>query len=489
MTNTSPSAAPPKPMNMILFMPDQLRAESIGCYGHPLVQTPNMDRLAHEGVRFEYCQSGSPLCAPARCDMATGLPPHVSGHRMFGNLLQPHEPNMFRYLKTGGYDVYWYGRNDLLVQDQFESSATEWNSFEDGPAWMGAGNPWPKDDPHYFSFLFSEGTDRRDYPDYLRVKRAVETLEQRDSDKPFCLYIPLFNPHPPFFGPQGFHHMYDPKDIPELRPIGLANKPGFYDAIRSKRRLDQLNDLDFRTVNAIYLGMISYTDWLLGELLEAVDRTGHTENTAVLFFSDHGDWAGDYGLLEKWSSAMDDPLLRVPFIARVPGGKTGYVSKDIIELRDLMATCLDLAGLEAEHTHFSESVLPLIDGEPGDPNRAAFSEGGYNPNDKKCFLPEEMFDPYHIYYPKNSLEYEQPPMISRTTAIRTRDFKLVWRPDYESELYDLQKDPLELQNVFGDALYAAVQEGLEKRIFDWYMRTSDVAFHGAMPMELPRWPG
>ncbi len=477
-------ATPARP-NLVLFMPDQLRAESVGCYGHPLVRTPNIDALAQSGTRFDYCQVASPLCPVSRCDMATGLPPHVSGHRMFGNLLQPHEPNLFRYLKEGGYDVYWYGRNDLLVAQDFESSATEWGSFEDGPAWMGAGNPWPQDHPRYFSFLYDEGTDRRDYPDYLRVARAIEVLEQRESARPFALYLPLFNPHPPFFAPQGFHDLYDPREVPELRPPGLAGKPGYHGHIRSRRRLDRLDDTDMRTVNAIYLGMISYVDWLLGLVLEALERTGRDADTAVLFFSDHGEWAGDYGLLEKWSSAMDEVLVRVPFIARVPGAPAGQVAGDIVELRDLMATCLDLAGLSAGHTHFSRSLLPVIRGAPGDPGHAAFSEGGYNPNDSLCFLPMSMFHPYHVYYPKHSLEFDHPQTVSRTTMVRTAGHKLVYRPDYHSELYDVARDPLELHNVYDDPGYAGVREQLQQRILDWYVRTSDVAFHGAMPMELP----
>ena len=471
--------------NLIIFMPDQLRAESIGCYGHPLVKTPHIDRLASEGVRFAHCQSAYPVCTAARCDMLTGWYPHVRGHRTVYNLLKPDEPNLYRYLKQGGYDVYWYGHNDALVQDRFGESVTQWGFFADGPEWSGQDNPWPRDHPYYYSFLFKEGRDRRDYPDYARVRAAIEVLERRDSDGPFCIFLPLFFPHPPFAGPAGFHDLYDPGQVPPLRPSGLAGKPDFYEAIRKSRRLDQLSGADMRRINAIYLGMTSYTDWLLGELLEAVDRSGHNDDTAVFFCSDHGEWAGDYGLVEKWSAAMDDAILHVPLIARVPGGARGHVSQEMVELHDLMATCLTLAGIEAEHTHFARSLLPQIRGQPGDRGRAAFSEGGYNVNEPHCFEPLEWFDPAHIYYPKIYLENTRPQMISRTATIRTWDFKLTVRPGGQSELYDLRRDPQELNNVFGERTYAGEQETLLVRMLNWYVRTLDVVPRGRDSRALP----
>ncbi len=172
--------------------------------------------------------------------------------------------------------------------------------------------------------------------------------------------------------------MYKADDVPALRPPGLPAKPNFHHAIRSALRLDQLTDSDFRKIQAVYLGMISYSDWLLGVLMEALEKSGHVHDTALFTFADHGEWAGDFGLVEKWPSAMEDTLTRVPLIARVPGFKAGHVSKEIVELYDVMATCLDLAGIQAKHTHFARTLLPQMRGEAGDLNRAAFAEGGYN---------------------------------------------------------------------------------------------------------------
>ncbi len=144
------------------------------------------------------------------------------------------------------------------------------------------------------------------------------------AERPFCLYLPLSYAHPPFTAPKDFYGMYEPAEVPELRPPDLPGKPNFYEAIRRTRRLDRLADEDFRKIQAVYLGMISYSDWLLGELLEALERSGHAKDTAVFAFSDHGEWGGDYGLVEKWPSAVDDVLTHVPLIARVPGQPGGH---------------------------------------------------------------------------------------------------------------------------------------------------------------------
>jgi arylsulfatase A-like enzyme len=479
-------AVPPSKPNFILFMPETLRAESVACYGHPLVKTPNMDRLAAEGVRFEQCQVQNTVCGPSRCSFATGWPVHVRGHRSLYYFLRPDEPNLFRYLKQNGYDVYWYGKNDLLAPESFPDSVTEWGPR---PArGKGAGNPWPLSDPHYYSFLYGEGGDRRDTGDWAQVEAAIRVLQR--ADKPFCIYLPLTYVHPPFTAPKDFYGMYDPAKAPPLRPIGLPRKPNFYEAIRKTRRLTELNDADFRKIQAVYLGMISYSDWLLGELLEALERTGHARDTAVFLFSDHGEWGGDYGLVEKWPSAVDDVLARVPLIARVPGlpdFKPGHVSGEIVELYDVMATCLELAGIEAQHTHFARSLVPQLRGRPGDPRRAAFCEGGYNTNEPQCFEPLGSFkDPANIYYPKVSLQNEHPETVTRTTAVRTLEHKLAWRPDGQREFYDLKKDPRELNNVFGERSYAGPQAALQAEMLDWYVRTADVAPKQHDPRGFPK---
>lgn len=475
--------SPPRRPNLILYMADELRAESIACYGHPLVKTPNIDRLASEGVRFEQCHVQNPVCGPSRCSFVTGWPVHVRGHRSLYYALHPDEPNLFRYLKENGYDTYWFGKNDLLAPDSFPLSLTRAESRSAGG--RGAPNPYPQDDPHFYTFLYPKTADRRGTGDYANLQAAIEILE-RPSDKPFCLFLPLTFPHPPYTAPEEFHNMYRPQDLPPLRPPGLPRQPRYAEALRKKLRLDLLKDLDFRNIQAVYLGMVSYTDWLVGELMGAVDRTGHRDDTAFFLFADHGDWAGDYGLVEKWPNAMDDTLTRIPLIARVPGYARNHVSKEIVELYDVMATCLDLAGIEARHTHFAHSLLPQLQKRPGDPDRTAICEGGYNVNEPQDFEPIQFAGtPANMYYPKVSLQNEQPNTVTRTTMMRSLQYKLIYRPDDQSEFYDLRKDPREANNVYGDKRYSRQQADLFQRMADFYVRTSDVAPQQKDPRALP----
>jgi arylsulfatase A-like enzyme len=467
------SVQPPRKPNIILFMPETLRADSLACYGHPSVRTPNFDRLASTGVRFSQAHVQNTVCAPSRCSLMTGWPVHVRGHRSLYYLLQPDEPNLFRYLKQNGYDVYGFGKNDLLAPGSFAASVTE---FESRPGRAPRPvNPWPQEDRRFYSFLYGEGPDRRDHPDYANLTAAIRVLE-RHEDRPFCIFLPLSSAHPPFSAPVGFHKMYDPAKLPPLRPAGLARKPNFHEGIRRTRGLDRMTEADFRQIQAVYLGMVSYSDWLLGELLEALERTGHAGDTAVFAFSDHGEWGGDYGLVEKWPSAMDDLLTHVPVIVRVPGMAEGHVVKEMVELYDIMPTVLELAGIPPAHTHFAQSLMPQLASKPGDPRRAAFCEGGYSAYEPQCFEPPDAAPtPDSIYYPKVKLQNDRPETITRATMVRTLDQKLILRPDGESELYDLKKDPRELHNVFGERAYATVEDELRRRMLDWYVRTADVA--------------
>lgn len=460
-------------LNFIIINPDEMRAESVACYGHPVVRTPHIDRLASQGTRFDQAHVQHPVCSPSRCSFMTGWYPHVNGHRTLRHLLRSHEPHLFKYLHEAGYDIRWYGKNDLLAESEFgcvtEFVRGSYNVF--GP------NPYNLEDPEYYSFLHGpyEGPVE-EHSDQVMVRKAIEFLRS-EHDKPFCVFLPITFPHPPYSAPQPWHDMYDPDTLPPLRPADLPNKPRFHEGIRRSRRLDQVDEKLFRKVNAVYLGMISYVDHLVGQILQALEETGLDESTTVLLFSDHGDFAGDYGLVEKWPSALDDTLTRVPLIIRTPGGAAGHVVKEPVEVFDIMATVLELAGVECRHTHFARSLVPQLRGEPGDPDRAVFAEGGYDPHEPHCFEggPWSAVSkiPGSPYYPKGRLQQEDRDSVCRTVMIRTATHKLIRRTRDIGELYDLEKDPRELHNVYDDPAYASIRRDLETRLLDWYIRTSD----------------
>jgi choline-sulfatase len=279
--------------------------------------------------------------------------------------------------------------------------------------------------------------------------------------------------------------MVDPDDLPPLRQMAPEGKPDYVDRIRSYRRLDEQDDAEFRKIMAVYLGMVAYVDHMLGLLLDALEETGLDAETAVFAFSDHGDWAGDYGLVEKWPSALDDCLTRIPMVVKAPGNTAGHVVREPIECFDIMPTTLELAGVPAAHTHHARSMIPQLRGAPGDPDRAVFAEGGYDRHEPHCFEGKPAdgvaADPNAIYYPKAMQQQEHPLSVCRAAMIRTGTHKLVRRPDGRHELYDLVADPLECNNAYGDPDLQSVRAELLERMLDWYIHTADVVPHDADP--------
>ena len=407
--------------NIIYFNPDQLRADLLGCYGDPLARTPNFDRLAREGVRFDQCHVQHPVCTPSRCSFMTGWYPHVRGHRTLWHLLRPDEPNTLKYLKQSGYDVHWIGKNDLLAPASFADSVTHVHEW----TWQGGGarDNFPPDTPGYQSFLF--GPSPGHMTDWYQMDQAIEFLRNRRADDPpFMLFLPFLMPHCPFTCPQPWYDMFDPDDLPPLRPADLPGMPAFHRLSRRYRRLEELDEGMLRKIRAVYLGMIAYVDEILGRLLAALDETGLVDSTAVFAFSDHGEWAGDYGLVEKWPSGLDDCLTRVPLIVRAPGVQAGHVVCEPVECFDIMPTTLDLAGVECRHTHFARSLLPQLEGAAGDATRMVFAEGGYDVHEPHCFegLPggaqDVGDDPRGIYYPKGQQQQAHPEHAGAIVVIR-----------------------------------------------------------------------
>jgi choline-sulfatase len=486
-------------MNFIYYMPETMRAESLGCYGHPLVRTPNVDRLAREGVRFDACYAQFPVCGPSRCSLMTGWYPHVTGCRTNHSFLHPHQPSLFRYLKEEGYHVEWHGKNDLYAADYFPlavSRSTGGYPLEPGEKMFDVhfGEPVvPYDEPGSHSFLFKpyEG-DWEDYGDVGLVRRAVEFLRSRKpGDPPFMLYLPLAFVHPPYSVTRPYYDMYDPDEVPELRPIGLPGKPESHRIIREYHALDALEPETLRKINAVYLGMTTFADHVFGTLMDALDETGLGEETAVFYFSDHGDYAGDYGLVHKHNANLEDVMIRMPLIARVPGMARSHTVAEPVELFDLMATTLELAEIEPRHTHFACSLVPQLEGAPGDPDRVVFGEGGiatppreYAGSDRE----EEEWSGGRIYAKLYEMRRDHPRIHAPVVMARTARHKLIYRPEGQSELYDMHSDPRELDNLYDDPASASLRGQLERRILDWYVRTADVTSPEIDSREVPLIP-
>ena len=480
----------PKP-NYILFFPDEMRATSVSCYGNPIVKMPAFDRLAAEGTLFEHCIVQNPVCSPSRCSLMTGWYVHTAGHRSLWHLLRPHEPSLFRYLKNDGYDIRWYGKNDLYSQAYLDEILDNVADLRQGKAPETA-RPSGKvhgnapavglEDPLYDSCLVPPIPESGE--EILLdpcVAQALDFLEARKpGDAPFFLYLPTTMPHPVYNALERFHEMYGADGVASqlMDPEKLSGEPGFAPLIRLYRRIAQWDPQVLSKIYAVYLGMNSYVDYLLGLLMDALDRTGLSDSTVLMVTSDHGDWAGNKGLVEKWPNAMDDDIVRVPLLMKGPGIRAGQRITGQAALFDVMPTVLEMSGIACKHTHFARSLVPELSGARDDRERPVFCEGGYDAHDPWCFesLPRGngLVETRHLYTPKVVQQKEHPESVCRTAMIRTLTHKLVLRTGGDNELYDLARDPGETRNVYRDPAYEGIARDLRDRLLLWYVETSDV---------------
>lgn len=456
--------------NLLLFMPDQLRADAVGAFGNPVVQTPTIDALADRGTRFANAYAQHSVCSQSRISMFTGWYPHVAGHRTLTNLLQPHEPNVFKQLRDGGYHVALAGaRGDMMGVGVTEASADRFGftARPDRHTYGDAG-PFPENHRYYYAFYHGPlAVPPLDF-DEATVRTAIDWLSD-GLPEPWCLFVPLLYPHPPFTAAEPWFSMHARADVPRPVATDRARRPRFMQAIHDRYGLARLDDDDWREIIATYYGMTARVDDQLGRVLGALDDVGATDRTVTFFFTDHGEYLGDYGLIEKWMSGLDDCLVRNPLVIHDPRAGSG-VADSFAELVDLTPTLLELAEVEATHTHFGKSLVPLLS-DPSLPHRdAAFSEGGF-------LLAEEPLlesGSQGHYRPKQELQHEDPSLTGRAISIRTDRWAYTERLYEGPELFDRVDDPRETVNLAGSVDTVAVERELRDRIFRWLFETSDV---------------
>ena len=473
-------------MHYVFFFPDELRAKSLACYNNPVVKTPNFDRLAKEGVLFENNYTTHPVCMASRCSLMTGWYPHVQGFRTLRYELQSHHPNFMQYIHDAGYQVHLYGKNHVFSKEVYEKCIDYSTPPEFG---HGAGSGRQSSSAELKKML-----EVKDYTmladalpddqleeinDTQCVNRAVEAIRNwKEGDKPLFIYLPTFYPHAPYTITEEYHNMYDPDEVPPILPRDLEGKPEFMQLIRHYRELGDKDEAIFRKIHAVYLGMCSYSDMLLGRLLDALDDTGLADSTTVIASSDHGDWAGDYGLVEKWPSAFDDDIAKVPLIIRSPVCKAGHRVQELTQTFDIFPTICDLEDIEIKHDHFAHSLIEQLKGAAGDPNRKVYCEGGYDQREPHCFEGTPKFAVFMqegtLYYPKMIQQQRNPESVCRGIMARDSHFKLVVRTSGDNELYDMISDPNELRNLYGMEKYRNTINILKSDMLTWLIHTSDV---------------
>lgn len=423
----------------ILFIAVDDMNNDLGCYGHPLVQSPNIDKLASQGVRFDraYCQF--PLCSPSRSSVLTGLRPDTT--RVFN--LQYHFrqglpdavtlPQFF--IKNGYYvarvgKIYHYGNPGDIGT----------HSLDDRASWTERINPAGRDktalEPDILNHtpkrglgaamaLLADKTGRDE--DHTDGKVATETIKllEKHKNEPFFIACGFYKPHCPYITPQKYFDLYpmdkialpaiSPKTPDDYPPLALAStKPWPYLGVTP----DQA-----RECKRAYYAAISFVDAQIGRVMEALTRLGLRENTIVVFWSDHGYHVGEHGLWFKQS--LFEESARVPMIIALPGQKTaGKTCARTVELVDLYPTLADLAGLAPPKELQGASLRPLLDDPAAEWKRPAFTQeqrGGA---------------PGH--------------------SVRTERFRYTeWDFGAQSaELYDHDADPRELHNLAADAKYA-----------------------------------
>jgi arylsulfatase A-like enzyme len=484
--------------NLILFNPDQWRGDVLGHAGNPAAATPNLDRLVQtDAVSFTqaYCQS--PVCTPSRCSFMTGWYPHVRGHRTMFHMLRPDEPNLLKTLKEAGYYVWWGGKNDLVpAQNSLEPYCSE--KYHPPrpvqPLWdLDQKNRWrgQPDSDSYFSFYVGRLEKKAAEPnrydsDWANVLGAVDFIRQAPADRLFCIYLPLNFPHPPYGVEDPWYSLIERQRIPARIPApDWAQKPSLLRGIASLQNLQGWDESRWTELRATYYGMCARVDHQFGLVLDALCQAGLYDDTAMFFFSDHGDFTGDYGLVEKTQNTFEDCLVRVPFLVKPPAWVEiqPRACDALVELIDMPATVEALLGLQPAHTHFGHSLLPLIAGKTGEHRDAVFCEGGRLHGESHCMELESNIDtpPGDLYKPRLIWQRGEGPEHTKAVMLRTPHFKYVRRLYETDELYDLRRDPQELHNRIADPALASELTALKERLLTFYLETGD-----AVPFDIDR---
>ncbi len=451
---SSRKTAVDKRPNILWICTDQQRYDTIHALGNKYIRTPNIDRLVETGTAFEHAFCQSPICTPSRSSFLTGMYPSTIHACINGSdHWDEAAPLITKTLADIGYDCGLAGK--------FHLSSAMAHEPELRPKDDGYRRFWYCHAPHqgigkgnqYADWLTSIGQDYKKLKKkhgYIPAKwhqttwcadRAIEFMKEKRNG-PWLFSVNIYDPHGPLDPPQEYVDRFDIDALPgpRFRQSDIAAQKRFK-GINYKGLAGDTRNRQGKERQAKYWAQIELVDENVGRMLDALEETGQREDTIVIFNSDGGDMTGDHGLVAK-GCRFYDPLVRVPLIFSWPGRfKAGLRSQALVELMDIVPTLLEVNGLSIPNRIQGRSLLAIL-------------EGRAEPHEHRDFVRS-------VFY----RAIEGPP--SYATMLRTRKHKIVNYHGHEpGELFDLEKDPYELDNLWEDPAYADVRFELMKKSFD-----------------------
>ena len=475
--------------NVLIICADEMRADHMGCAGNAIVQTPNIDRIAATGTRFTRSYVANPICMPARASMFTGLLPRDHGVRINGQNLRSDLPTLPGTLADAGYRTHsagklhltaWVPRAPESQAKQFPESLEFWNNgvLDEFPTpyygfqsvdFVGGHVSYAYGE--YVQWLETQGGNRADLgpdraldgpgnseapykmrlPEELHYNRyiadsTIRIIEEASGDdQPFFAWCSFPDPHLPIAPPAPYWDMYKPDDIP-IPPRSESERtslPGIYGDVFDGTLL--ANGYDNSTTSDEYIrqiiagtyGMITHMDTEIGRVLDALARSKATDNTLVVFLADHGDMMGDHGLVWK-SFYTFQGCIRIPTIVSMPGITGGNTSESLISQIDLMPSVLEACDVPVPGEDWTETDTP-------------FQRGVYDdlhPYPGRSWL-GLLNDPSSCVREAVVLENDDPVTGLRPRTLVTDRYRLTAYPGSdEGELFDLDNDPDELENLW-----------------------------------------
>ena len=499
-----------KAKNVLLIVVDQWRGDTLKKLGHPVIQTPNIDRLADEGVTFAKHYTQAVPCGPGRASMLTGL--YMMTHRAVQNTipLDARHTNIAKEVRKAGYEPALVGYTTTTPDPRTTAAADP--RFKvlgaDMEGWRPVGS-WGLRTEAYFAWRASQGFSVPDKPTDIWLPqgatesdlgatskpsvvpahltdttwftdRALEYL-QGTQNKPWFLHLGYYRPHPPFCAAAPYHEMYDPKQMP--RPIRAINKDveaaqhpmlDFYLKTIERRRFfengrglgAEMSEQEVLQMRATYYGLMSEVDYHLGRVFDYLKKTNQWDNTLIVLTSDHGEQLGDHHLLGKLG--YFDQSYHIPMIVRDPtkyaDSTRGNVVDQFTETIDTMPTLLEWLGLPIPRTCDGQSLLPFT---------------------RSHLAPEVWRTEVHYEYDFRNIYYSKPEDYlglsmdqCALSVIQNNHYKYVHFAALPPLFFDLTEDPAQLNNVAKSPQHQPAMLTMAQKMLDWKLLHADRTLTG-----------